>query len=154
MLDRIKEMLHLRHIFKPCLTLEFFYWGRENLSQPNPLCSKQQKFLRDFKQQKNIQMICQRSFLFFINPLRLWRFLESLNNSVMKHNKQTSQVNRRPPNSPAVWHKQVFTLEDNNKVYSVKASVVLLQNWGVGECGIQWLRVGGLWLVAVSTTKQ
>lgn len=98
-------------------------------------------------------MICQCSFLFFINPLRLRRFSESLNDGIMKHSKQSSQVNRRPPNSSAMWHKQVFTLQHNNKVCSVEASMVLLQNWGVGECGIQWLCVYELWLVGGSSVQ-
>lgn len=51
---------------------------------------------------------------------------------------KTNQVNRRPPNSSAMWHAQVFVLENNNKVCrvcSVEASVVLLHCVGNTERG-------------------
>lgn len=115
-------------------------WVNEILFVPN---------CRNFSEifyHKNVLMICWHSFLFSINPFRLqwssWRTaLWNLSGAAAAHDKQTSQVNRRPPNSSAVRHMQVFISQNNNKVcraYSVNASVVPLHCVGKSEGWDRW----------------
>lgn len=137
--------------FKSCLSPSswsgFFFNWRENLTQLNPLCSKLWIFLQDFQSQNHSNdfpaAFCFSLILLHCKcSLRAWTTaLWNLNGAGVTHDKQISQVNQRPPSSPAMWHTQVFILQNNNKVCTVTIKPLrhccsVLANLKDGRCGI------------------